>query len=264
MKSFPIILLALGLLILSLVGPAFPAAASPKFQAVYYTPTPLPDGRILYTVKQGETCLSIELLNQISDQTLRSLNNITGSDCLIIAGQKLLLGMAGPAPSATPGPSPTPTLLLPTPTPFAGNGAVCVELFEDVNGDGVAQDTETMMGGGQVSLTDASGKFSRTGATVPILDPTVDLPLCFNDVPEGHYSVSIAIPEGYNPTTATTFALDVQAGQTTTIDFGAQVSLRNAPPVPVETPRSPLLGILGGALILAGGGLALYLRRSNK
>jgi len=257
--------MGLAITALILAGAVLPAAASTQSQVVYYTPTPLPDGRILYTIKEGDSCLSISLLNQIPLDTLRSLNNLTGTACTIIAGQKLLLGMAGPAPTATPGPSPTPTAVLPTPTPFAGNGAVCVELFEDINGNGVAEDTENMMGGGQVSLTNASGKFSRTGATVPILDATVDTPLCFIDVPEGSYSVSLAVPEGYNPTTATTFSLEVKAGQTTTIDFGAQVSLRNAPPTPVETPRSPLLGILGGALILTGTGLAFfYLRRSHK
>lgn len=264
MKSFPIILIALVLVALILVGSALPAAASPQYQAVYFTPTPRPDGRIIYIVQNNDTCISISLLNQIPLDTLTSLNNLKGSNCIIQPGQELLLGMAGPAESPTPGPSPTPTPLLPTPTPFAGNGAVCVELFEDINGNGVAEDTEPMMGGGQVSLTNATGKFSRTGATVAILDATVDTPLCFNDVPEGSYNVSMAVPEGYNPTTGTTFTLNVVAGQTITIDFGAQVSLRSYPAAPVETPPSPLLGILGGALILAGGGLALYLRRSNK
>ena len=264
MKSLPIVFLCLALLIVVLVGPAYPAAADARFQAVYYTPTPRPDGRIIYIVKANDTCISISLLNQIPLDTLRSLNNLTGSNCVIQVGQELLLGTAGPASSPIAGPSPTATPILPTPTPFAGTGTVCVELFEDINGDGVAQDTEAMMAGGQVSLTDSSGKFSKTGATAAILDPTVDQPLCFNTVPEGSYSVSIAVPEGYNPTTATTFSLAMKAGQTTTIDFGAQVSLRNAPPVPVEQPRSPLLGILGGGLILAGGVLALILRRTSR
>jgi hypothetical protein len=120
------------------------------------------------------------------------------------------------------------------------------------------------MPGGVVSLTDQKGRYSNTGTTVAIPDPTVDQPLCFANVPEGNYSISIAVPQGYNPTTETSFTLQVVAGSTSTIDFGAQESLRVTAPTPVETPRSPLLGILGGALILAGAGLALYLKRSTK
>ncbi len=264
MKYSVLILIGLGLIGLALGIPALPVAASSPQQAVYFTPTPLPDGRIIYVVKANDTCISISLLNRISEDTLRSLNNIKGTDCVIRVGQQLLLGLAGPAETPTAGPSATPTPLLPTPTPFAGNGEVCVILFNDINGNGLAEDTEPAMPGGEVSLTDRAGKFSRTGTTVTINDPTVDLPLCFSDVPEGEYSVSIAIPQGYNPTTSTARDLSVKAGSTSTIDFGAQVSLRSADPTPVQTPQSPLLGILGGSLILAGAGLALWLRRSNK
>lgn len=264
MKSLPHIVIGLLLVSLVLVGSVLSASASPQPQAVYFTPTPRPDGRIIYIVKQNDTCISISLLNNIPLDTLRSLNNIKGSDCVIQLGQELLLGLAGPAESATPGPSMTPTSLLPTSTPFAGNGEVCVELYNDINGNGLAEDTEPTMAGGEVSLTDEKGRFSNTGTTQAIVDATVDQPLCFTNVPEGNYVVSIAVPQGYNPTTATSHSLQVLAGTTSTIDFGAQVSLRNAAPTPVETPRAPLLGILGGALILAGAGLALYLKRSTK
>ncbi len=257
---------AIGLLLVSLflISSVLTVSASPQSQAVYYTPTPRPDGRIIYIVKQNDTCISISLLNNISLDTLRNLNNIKGSDCVIQLGQELLLGMAGPAVSPTAGPSQTPTPLLPTSTPFAGNGEVCVMLFNDINGNGLAESNEAAMAGGEVSLTDQKGRYSNTGATVEIPDSTVDRPLCFADVPEGSYNVSIAVPQGYNPTTATSFTLSVVAGSTSTIDFGAQESLRISVTAPVETPRSPLLGILGGALILAGAGLALYLKRSTK
>ncbi len=264
MKSFQFMVIGLLLVSLILVSSVLTASASPQSQAVYYTPTARPDGRIIYIVKENDTCISISLLNNIPLDTLRNLNNIKGSDCVIRLGQELLLGMAGPAQSPTPGPSQTPTALLPTSTPFAGNGEVCVVLFNDINGNGLAEDNEAAMGGGEVSLTDQKGRYSNTGATVTIPDPTVDKPLCFAEVPEGTYNISIAVPQGYNPTTETSFTLQVAAGSTSTIDFGAQESLRSAPLAPVETPRSPLLGILGGALILAGAGLALYLKRSTK
>jgi hypothetical protein len=263
MKSIAFIFFGLALICMILIGSSLPAAASPADQAAYNTPTPRPDGRIIYVVKEGDTCLSISLLNQVPLDTLRINNNLKGTNCIIQPGQELLLGMAGPASSPTPGPSQTPTPILPTPTPFAGNGIICVELFNDINGNGLAEDSEPMMGGGAVSLTDTTGKFSRTGSTNAINDPATDTTLCFNDVPEGNYSISVAVPEGNNPTTASNHTIKLGAGQTITIDFGAQVSLRASTAPPVETPRSPLLGILGGALILAGGGLALFLRRSS-
>ena len=122
MKSPPFIFAGLMLIILLMIGTTLTAAASQQSQAVYFTPTPRPDGRIIYIVKTNDTCISISLLNQVSLDTLRSLNNIKGSNCPIQQGQELLLGMAGPAQTPTPGPSLTPTSILPSPTPSQGMG----------------------------------------------------------------------------------------------------------------------------------------------
>ena len=82
----------------------FSAAASPDAQVVYNTPTPGPDGRILYVVKPDDTCIRIALLHQITEEQLRSLNNIRGQNCIVVVGQELLIGYAGPAEIANPGP----------------------------------------------------------------------------------------------------------------------------------------------------------------
>jgi LysM repeat protein len=90
-----------------------PASAAPQSQVYYYTPTPQPDGRVLYTVKEGDSCISIALLNNITEEQLRSLNNLAGDDCLfLIPGQQLLLDVVEQQPTA--GPSPTPTSILPS------------------------------------------------------------------------------------------------------------------------------------------------------
>ena len=70
----------------------------------------------MYIVKDNDTCISISLLNNISEDSLRSLNNLK-SDCTLQTGQVLLLGTAVPGLTPTVGPTSTPTPLLPTPTP---------------------------------------------------------------------------------------------------------------------------------------------------
>ncbi len=262
MKRLMIVLLGLVLVSLWLSRQALPAAASSRPQVVYFTPTPRPDGRIIYIVKQGDTCISVSLLHRISEEQLRNLNNIRGQNCVIQLGQELLIGYGGPAESPTPGPSPSPTALLPTPTPLPGKGKVCVVLFVDVNGNALFEENEVSMGGGAVSVSDLSGKFSKTGTTVE----DITQPLCFEDVVEGNYNISLAVPQGYNPTTSTSRSIKLQAGDTSTLDFGAQISLK-APPAataPETANRIPLFGVLGTGLILAGIGLGIYLRRIMK
>jgi SdrD B-like domain/LysM domain len=238
---------------------ASPAAAAPLPQGVVYqTPTPMPDGRILYKVKDNDTCLSISLLTGVSIDTLRKNNNL-GGDCVIQLGQELLLGRVESTATPTAGPSPTPTLMLPTSTPFNGNGQVCVFLYNDVNGDAIRQETETAIADGAISLTDRTGKVSMTQKTT-----SGDLPVCFEQVPEGDYNISVAVPDGYNPTTSMNYGLKVQAGDQSTLDFGAQMNSQAVTPAPSEGGRSPILGILGGVLLLAGIGLGVYVRLGHK
>jgi hypothetical protein len=177
-------------------------------------------------------------------------------------GQEVLIGYAGPAESPTPGPSLTPTSLLPTPTPLPGKGVICVVLFNDVNGNGLLEEIELPLAGGQVSVTSKNGVFSKTDSTLENLET----PLCFDEALEGEYSISVAVPQGYNSTTSTSRSVKLMAGDTSTLDFGAQISLK-APPAaaPVETTnRIPLFGLLGVVLIAAGIGLAVYMRRMLK
>lgn len=228
-------------------------------QVFFTTPTPLPDGRIIYTVRSGDTCISISLLSGVSEDTLRSLNNLK-SDCLLPEGSQLLLGVATPAPTQT-GPTQTPTLLVPSPTAYAGNGEVCLILYNDVNGNAFYDDAEMPMGGGQVSLTDRLGKVSLTGETSA--DPLK--PLCFEELPEGEYNIGVGVPEGYNATTALNHVLLVKAGDQDYMNFGAQISARVE--VPAETPeeqRSPLLGILGILVLLVGIGVGVFAFLTNR
>ena len=139
--------------------------------------------------------------------------------------------------------------------------------FLDVNGNATRDSDETVIPEAAISVSDRSGKISLTGATT-----TEDKPVCFNNVPEGEYNISVAVPQGYNPTTVTNYSMGIKAGDQVLLDFGAQVSQKSAPlpNTPAETTaappetRSPTLGIIGGALLLLGIGLGVYVFRLRK
>ncbi len=85
-------------------------------------------------------------------------------------------------------------------------------------------------------------------------------PVCFLDLSEGEYSITVAVPEGYNPTTSTSYVLDIKAGDDTYLGFGAQINSETETEVDTAggTNRSALLGILGGLFLLVGVGLAVF------
>ena len=210
------------------------------------TPTPDPDGNIFYIIKENDSCMSIALTMGIDLQTLRQLNNLD-EQCTLIVGTRLLLGRYE-TPTPTPGPSPTPTPITPTPTPYNGYGQVCIYLFEDENGDGIVGEFEYGITGGAVSITKRTGSDSFTGLTAGN-----DL-LCFAEVPEGDYNISVAPPTDFNPTTNMNYALTVKAGDNTQINFGAQKSsVLEEAEIQVDTGnKSPMMALIGGGLILAG------------
>ena len=235
---------------------ALPVSASSALQ-VLSTPTAGSDGRILYTVQQGDSCISISLKNQISEDQLRSLNNLD-TNCTVIAGQKLLLGIVA-ATTPTIVITGTPTPVLPLATQSNGTGNICVYLFNDINGNTMVDANETAIAGGAASLINRSGDVSKTGMT----DASGNS-LCFNNLPEGDYNISMAPPEGYNSTTTMNYPLKLKAGDSDTVDFGAQDSSVATAANAAGNARSPLLAILGAALVLAGAGLGIYFRQLRK
>lgn len=233
--------------------------AAPINQIPIYTPTPGADGRIIYIVKANDTLLGIALTFGITVEELRELNNLSGDT--IFEGQQILLGLAGPAEQTpTPGPTLTPTPILPTPTPKPGIATLCILLYDDINGDSLRQESELSILDGVISFSNRTGSVSES-----IKSPGGGEPICFENLPEGIYSISIAVPEGYNATTETDYQITLKAGDQTYINFGAQANtqtLAEAPAVPApEGQRSPILGILGGLFLLAGVGVAIFAGR---
>ncbi|MBN2149550.1 MAG: LysM peptidoglycan-binding domain-containing protein [Anaerolineales bacterium] len=255
----------------------FPVQAAPLPQlTVFPTPTPGPDGRILYIVQDGDTLWRISAITGVSIDQLRALNNL-GPDDPIKPGDAMLIGLAGPVEATpTPGLPVTPEERLPTATSLPGWGNLCVLLYNDLNGDSLRQETEPSIPGGAVSVSDRLGSVSLT-ATTPsggISDALEPAPedlgySCFNELAEGVYNITVAIPDGYNPTTVLNRSLDLNPGDQTFLAFGAQANTETIAETAIipETPgRSPILGIAGGVILLLGIGLGVYafiLRRSN-
>ncbi len=236
-----------------------PAAADSQNQVSYQTPTAQPDGRVIYIVQEGDSCLRIQLLTGTTIETLRTLNRLD-QDCTVSPGKEMLLAVITPQPSPTTNPNITPTPLLPTPTPFNGNGQICVQLYNDVNGDATREDTELSLAGGAVSITDRLGQVSKTENTTDSVEP-----ICIEEIPEGEYNISMAIPSGYNATTTLNLqAVKIQAGDQVILEFGAQISSApqaEAPStetVPEAGSTGMLLAILGGLFVLMGIGLGVY------
>ncbi len=233
--------------------------AAPAGQQQYPSPTPGPDGRIIYIVKAGDNCLLLQLLYGVSVDYIRTTNHLD-ENCTLQEGQRLMLGIGGPSAStSTPGPSPTPSPIPPTVTPRQGGSAqVCVLLYDDANGDGLRQTSETAIAGGAISLTSLTGSYSQTLTTVHPSDANAFPGMCFNDVPEGNYTVSAAVPDGYNPTTDLTFALDsVTAGNILYVDIGAQQKSSTGDSGG-SGGHTVILGVLGVLFLLGGIGLGVY------
>lgn len=261
-KRFFILITLISLL---MFGLWLPASAAPSIQQ-YLTPTPGADGRILYKVKPGDNCFVVAALHSITVDQLRQLNAKLDENCTLVADQELLIGVVSPATSTPEAVTSlgTPTI---TPTPLSGTTEVCVLLYDDVNGNAVREETEVAVAGGAVSVTEINGAYSASLETVIPSDPETYQGICFTDIPEGTYNITVAIPENYNATTSLNSSLEVNAGDRAFVPFGIQskdVVVDNTTTDEPQDNQSTLLGIIGGILLLAGVGLGYYAYRTSR
>ena len=251
------------LVALFMLGLALPAFAAPNLQFTPYpTPTPGPDGRIVYVVQANDSWWRIAAIYGLDLNELLAVNNAT-RDTVLVEGSEIVLGYGGPVEVApTAGPSPTPAPQGPTPTPQPGSGTLCVILYNDTNGDSMRQESEPSIPGGKISVSNRTGDVSLTETTTSGLDYQ-----CFKELDEGDYNVSVGIPEGYNPTTVLNYATRLDPGSEIYIYFGAQPSAETvAEEAAVSGSKSPLLAVMGLLLVIGGAGLGAYaglLRRSR-
>jgi LysM repeat protein len=262
-KRFFILLSLIGLL---MFGLWLPAGAAPNAQQEVPTSTPGEDGRIIYVVQAGDNCFRVAAINKITVEQLRQLNSKLDENCTLTQGQELLIGVVSIATPTVPVNSApgTPTV---TPTPISGLTEVCVLLFDDVNGNAMREETEPAVAGGAVSLTESNGKYSGSQNTVIPSDPNAYPGVCFTNIPEGDYNITVAQPDNYNPTTSLNYSLKVNAGDRAFVPFGAQSKDVVVDPSAEEGKdggTSVVLVIFGAILLLGGAGLGYYAWRSSK
>jgi len=139
-----------------------------------------------------------------------------------------------PTPTNTPTPTPTSTRT-PTPTPTGTlepqvTGCIAAYAWNDLNGNGVPDPGEPPLPGAFVEIFPAQ---PSTGAAAQLLDTPIascttdDTGFCMCcGLPPGDYTVAVTSPDGYVPTTSTSYAVTVVGGETSTIHFGATAQYR--------------------------------------
>ena len=231
MKNIKLILPLLALIVLTgglLL--TMPVSAAPDSQSALPTPTAQPDGRIIYIAQPGDSWWIISVKTGVAESQLYLLNNASPDD-VVQEGQQILLVLVTetPIPPASDATA-TPNILTPA---VKGYGQVCVALFDDLNGDSVRQESEPLIADGAVSLVDQAGQINQTEDTL-----AGENAVCFNELPEGDYNVSVAVPDGYNPTTSLNSPLKLLAGEISTMNFGAQLNSQTSPISPSQGGRS--------------------------
>jgi hypothetical protein len=239
----------------------------------FVVPTPGPDGNIIYIVQEGDTLWRVAFIAGKTVDEIKAMNGLTSD--IIGIGQRLIIGQGQPSvpPTNTPDPnaptavptieSASPTPVGPAPTAAPANvGKVCALIWTDVNGNGFRDGAETLLAGGQMAVVDvATGKPVQSYTTDGLSEPH-----CFENLPAGQYSISAGMPNGYNATTESAKSLRVDAGTTSSLEFGAQAGDAIAPTT-TDTDsarlRTALLGAGGVVLLLLAAGVAgfFFLRR---
>jgi LysM repeat protein len=225
------------------------------------TPTPRASGEIIYIVQEGDSLYRIAGIIGMPVEDLAALNGMDVDDSLRI-GQELLLGEGGPElPTESAGlPSPTPTEIPGTATPVYGTGEICVLVFLDNNGDASIDAGEEPLVGGQVSVVDLLGVVSGEHTTDDDLEGH-----CFEDLENGDYTVSAAVPPEFNSTTAMNIVISLEPGDIKHVEFGAQYSgSAGASPAEDEGGRSTILGIFGIITLVSAGLLGYYAMRLER
>jgi LysM repeat protein len=265
-KSGIALILAVGFLCGALAAWASLGEAAGQGQGPnFVTPTPGPDGRIIYIVKENDALWTIAALSGKTVEELMALNGLQPNDFLV-PGMQLVLGVAGPAQPTAGAQAPASPTPAPTATPIYGTGEICVLLFVDQNGDARLQAGEPPLAGGKVSLADRSGSVAADYTTTAEYNADGEpADHCFDGLENGDYSISAAVPTGYNPTTSMNLPVRLAPGDIQYVEFGAQASAAIGGGADGSAGgRSVILGVVGVLLLAIAGALGYMATRYGR
>ncbi len=155
-----------------------------------------------------------------------------------------------PRPTSTPTVTPTPTA---TPTPVLVD--VCIQSFEDRNGNGTRDEGEDLIPGAKVTLLDAQGATAGDALTSG-LEPS-----CFKSVPAGNYTVRAESPAGYEATGPAERSVTLDASGPASVALGyrrfptstPQPTATSAPtPTPTPAPTNAVTAVGRGIFAVSG------------
>ena len=203
MKKFLFVIPVIVLFFTMLIASALSVMASPALQTDFVTATPNEFGRIYYTVTENDFSLwDIAAKTGVDLQDIYQMNaDISEQDPTIFIGQKIVIAIQTPEPTATVEGYVDTINLEPTSIPEGpGTGTICVLLYEDINGNAFREEEEPMMTEGAVSV---SGKKTDSlleqKTQLTILKGMINI-VVFMSFQKGNYTITMAIPDGFNST----------------------------------------------------------------
>ena len=166
--------------------------------------------------------------------------------------------------SATAAPTTTLSTSTPAPngTPALANSGLCLNAYDDVNGNGTRESDETtVVAGVRFDVLDAQNQVVTSYTS----DGT-EAVHCLSNLPDGRYTIDIAPPPDYTATTDLKWSVSLLSGTSVNVNFGSHIApaatatpevaptaQAEAATVPAPAERStgaPLSLLIGGALVL--------------
>jgi hypothetical protein len=235
--------------------PGSPPVATGPTPTPFPTPTPRPDGAIVHVVQVGDSLWSIAIryasaLGMSAEEALPIIRELNDNPAFVQVGQEILVALpdesaepkevAEEAPTAessdaTASETEEPVVSEPTATPEATAEAIptdipqpeliaavepassiCVSVFNDLNGNGTAEDAEGLLPEAVLTLSRSSGPVAT------YVTDGINEPYCFEELESDTYQITFSQPPEFQMTTTGNWAISVSDGDAIQVQFGAR------------------------------------------